>query len=196
MVFHQDKSWSHASNRRWRTFVYTFPKRERCYTSGVDALRCRCRPDWFCYLGNPYKRLTEANETYHLVSLKRALWDTWRKLDHSIINNTLGSWYKQSRLIYNLHGSQIENILQWKSYYEKFIDKVKVFQNWWITSRIMRWTSWKSWYGVLPWRTVKLFITSLFITEYSISNINMQGTDLFPLKLPLYNRILTERHRQ
>ena len=27
-----------------RTFVYTFPKRERCYTSGVDALRSRCRP--------------------------------------------------------------------------------------------------------------------------------------------------------
>ena len=135
MVFHQDKSSSHASNRRWRTFVYTFPKRERCYTSGVDALRSRCRPNWFCYLGKPYKRPSEAYETYHLVSLKRALWDTWKKLDHSIINNTLRSWYKQCRLIYNLHGSQIENILQWMSYYEKFIDKIKVFQYWWITSR-------------------------------------------------------------
>ena len=135
MVFHQDKSWSHAPNRLWRTFVYTFPKRERCYTSGVGALRSRCRPDWFCYWGNPYKRLSEANETFNLVSLKQALWDKWRKLDHSIINNTLGSWYKQCRLIYNLHGSQIENIFKWKSYYEKFIDKIKVFQNWWITSR-------------------------------------------------------------
>ena len=35
----------------------------------------------------------------------------------------------------------------------------------------------------------KLFITSLFITEYSLSDINMQGTDLLPLKFPLYNRI-------
>ena len=35
----------------------------------------------------------------------------------------------------------------------------------------------------------KLFITSLFITEYSLSDNNLQGTDLFPLKLPLYNRI-------
>ena len=37
----------------------------------------------------------------------------------------------------------------------------------------------------------KLFITSLFITAHSISDINLQGTDLFPLKCPLYNRILT-----
>ena len=35
----------------------------------------------------------------------------------------------------------------------------------------------------------KLFITSLVITEYSISNIKLLGTDLFPLKFPLYNRI-------
>ena len=32
----------------------------------------------------------------------------------------------------------------------------------------------------------KLFITSLVITEYSISDIKMLGTDLFPLKFPLY----------
>ena len=37
----------------------------------------------------------------------------------------------------------------------------------------------------------KLFITSLIITEYSISNIKMLGTDLFLLKFPLYNRIFT-----
>ena len=37
----------------------------------------------------------------------------------------------------------------------------------------------------------KLFITSLFVTEYSLSDINLQGTDLFPLKFPLYNRIFT-----
>ena len=37
----------------------------------------------------------------------------------------------------------------------------------------------------------KLFITSLIITEYSISDINMLGTDLFQLKFPLYNRIFT-----
>ena len=37
----------------------------------------------------------------------------------------------------------------------------------------------------------KLFITSLFITEYSLSDINLQETDLFPLKFPLYNRIFT-----
>ena len=37
----------------------------------------------------------------------------------------------------------------------------------------------------------KLFITSLVITEYSISDINLLGTDLFPLKFPLYNRIFT-----
>ena len=35
----------------------------------------------------------------------------------------------------------------------------------------------------------KLFITSLVITEYSISDIKLLGTDLFPLKIPLYNRI-------
>ena len=37
----------------------------------------------------------------------------------------------------------------------------------------------------------KLFITSFFITEYSISAIKLLGTDLFPLKFPLYNRIFT-----
>ena len=42
----------------------------------------------------------------------------------------------------------------------------------------------------------KLFITSLVITEYSISDINLLGTDLFPLKFPLYNRIFTKRHGQ
>ena len=36
---------------------------------------------------------------------------------------------------------------------------------------------------------LNLFITSLFITEYSLSDINLQRTDLFPLKFPLYNRI-------
>ena len=34
-------------------------------------------------------------------------------------------------------------------------------------------------------------VKSLFITEYSLSDINLQGTDLFPLKFPLYNRIFT-----
>ena len=37
----------------------------------------------------------------------------------------------------------------------------------------------------------KLFITSLIITEYSISDMKLLGTDLFPLKFPLYNRIFT-----
>ena len=37
----------------------------------------------------------------------------------------------------------------------------------------------------------KLFITSFVITEYSISDIKLLGTDLFPLKFPLYNRIFT-----
>ena len=37
----------------------------------------------------------------------------------------------------------------------------------------------------------KLFITSLVITEYSISDIKLLGTDLFQLKFPLYNRIFT-----
>ena len=37
----------------------------------------------------------------------------------------------------------------------------------------------------------KLFITSLVITEYSLSDIKLLGTDLFPLKFPLYNRIFT-----
>ena len=37
----------------------------------------------------------------------------------------------------------------------------------------------------------KLFIMSLVITEYSISDINLLGTDLFPLKFPLYKRIFT-----
>ena len=37
----------------------------------------------------------------------------------------------------------------------------------------------------------KLFITSLVITEYSISDIKLLGTDLFLLKFPLYNRIFT-----
>ena len=38
----------------------------------------------------------------------------------------------------------------------------------------------------------KLFIMSLFITEYSISDINCQGTDLFPLNFSLYNRSFTK----
>ena len=37
----------------------------------------------------------------------------------------------------------------------------------------------------------KLFITSLFITEYSISDKKLLGTDLFPLKFSLYNRVFT-----
>ena len=37
----------------------------------------------------------------------------------------------------------------------------------------------------------KLFITSLVITEYSISDINLLGTDRLPLKFPIYNRIFT-----
>ena len=37
----------------------------------------------------------------------------------------------------------------------------------------------------------KLFITSLVITDYSISDIKLFGTDLFPIKFPLYNRIFT-----
>ena len=37
----------------------------------------------------------------------------------------------------------------------------------------------------------KLFITSLVITEYSISDIKLLGTDLFPSKFPLYNRVFT-----
>ena len=37
----------------------------------------------------------------------------------------------------------------------------------------------------------KLFKMSLVITEYSISDINWLGTDLFPLKFPLCNVIFT-----
>ena len=37
----------------------------------------------------------------------------------------------------------------------------------------------------------KLFIMSLVITEYLISDINMLGTDPFPLKLPLYIHLMT-----
>ena len=37
----------------------------------------------------------------------------------------------------------------------------------------------------------KLFITSFVITEYLISDTKLLGTDLFPLKLTLYNRIFT-----
>ena len=37
----------------------------------------------------------------------------------------------------------------------------------------------------------KLFITSFVITEYSISDIKLLGTDLFPLNFPFYNRIFT-----
>ena len=35
----------------------------------------------------------------------------------------------------------------------------------------------------------KLFIASLFNTEYSLSDIKMQVMDLLLLKIPLYNRI-------
>ena len=35
----------------------------------------------------------------------------------------------------------------------------------------------------------KLFITSLVITEYTIFDIKLLGTDLFPLKFPVYNNI-------
>ena len=37
----------------------------------------------------------------------------------------------------------------------------------------------------------KLFIMALVITEYSISNIKLLGSNLFPLTFPLYNRIFT-----
>ena len=52
------------------------------------------------------------------------------------------------------------------------------------------------WIVVLYEVQSNLFLTSLVMTEYLISDINMLGTDLFPLKFPLYNRIFTERHRQ
>ena len=39
----------------------------------------------------------------------------------------------------------------------------------------------------------KLFITSPVITEYSISNVNLLGTDLFPLKFPLYIHLMTQK---
>ena len=35
------------------------------------------------------------------------------------------------------------------------------------------------------------FQESLFITEYSLSDNNLQGADLLPLKFPLYNRIFS-----
>ena len=47
---------------------------------------------------------------------------------------------------------------------------------------------------VAEWHQIvqsKLSITSLVITEYSISDIKLLGTDLFPLKTPLCNRIFT-----
>ena len=39
--------------------------------------------------------------------------------------------------------------------------------------------------------TVKTLKTPLVITEYSIFDIKLLGTDLFPFKFPLYNRIFT-----
>ena len=71
MVFHQDKSSSRASNRSWRTFVYTFPNVNvvtEWMPKGPDAAQID-----FAMWEILIKRLSEANETYHSVSLKRAL---------------------------------------------------------------------------------------------------------------------------
>ena len=83
-----------------------------------------------------FKRRLQMRKIYTLAGLKRALRDEWRKLEQHVINKTLESWPKRCRLIYNLHGSQIEHLLQWNVFYVKFIDKIKLFQNSWITSGI------------------------------------------------------------
>ena len=58
------------------------------------------------------KRRLQKRKIYILAGLKRALRDKWRKLEQLVINKTLESWPKRCRLIYNLHGSQIEHLLQ------------------------------------------------------------------------------------
>ena len=39
---------------------------------------------------------------------------------------------------------------------------------------------------ILSYLQLKLFVTSPVITEYSIADIKLLGTDQFPLKFPLY----------
>ena len=58
------------------------------------------------------KRRLQKRKIYTLAGLKRALRDEWRKLEQHVINKTLELWPKRCRLIYNLHGSQIEHLLQ------------------------------------------------------------------------------------
>ena len=58
------------------------------------------------------KKRLQKRKKYSLECLKRALKDEWQKLDQAVINKTLESWPKRCRLIYNLHGSQIEHLLQ------------------------------------------------------------------------------------
>ena len=57
------------------------------------------------------KRRLQKRKIYTLAGLKRALRDEWRKLEQHVINKILESWPKRCRLIYNLHGSQIEHRL-------------------------------------------------------------------------------------
>ena len=132
MVFHQDSALSHTSKQ---TLAYmriqnmNFVTPQEWMPKSPDAAPMNVA------IWGILKRSLHKRKIYTLAGLKRALRGEWRKLEQHVINKTLESWPKRCRLIYNLHGSQIEHLLQWIVLYVKFIDKIKLFQNSWITSR-------------------------------------------------------------
>ena len=109
MVFHQDSASSHTSKHtlaylRQRKINFVTP--EEWMPKSPDAA-----PMDFGIWGILKRRL-QKRKIYTLAGLKRALKDEWNKLEQSVINKTLQSWPKRCRLIYNMHGSHIEHLLQ------------------------------------------------------------------------------------
>ena len=132
MLFHQDSASSYMSKQ---TLAYirkqnmNFVTPQEWMPKSADAALMD-----FAIWGILKRRL-QKRKIYTLAGLKRALRDKWRKLEQHVIYKKLESWPKQCSPIYSLHGSQIKRLLQWNVIYVKFIDKIKLFQNSWITSR-------------------------------------------------------------
>lgn len=109
MVFHQDSAPSHTSKH---TLAYLLQQKinfvtpEEWMPESPDAASMD-----FAILGIIKRRL-QKRKLYTLAGLKRALKDEWKKLEPTVINKTLQSWPKRCRLIYNMHGSHIEHLLQ------------------------------------------------------------------------------------
>lgn len=109
MVFHQDSASSHTSKQ---TLTYMRQQNINFVTPNEWMPKSPDAAPMDFGIWGILKRRLQKRKLYTLAGLKRALHNEWKKLEQSVINKTLESWPKRCRLIYNLHGSQIEHLLQ------------------------------------------------------------------------------------